>query len=95
MIYEEDETHRARVIVELLRDPRRDGTEHANFQSALEDLEQCLAILEVELDEDDRRIAGVLLSISVAQQMDDKLEKALTTLHPRPAGISARRGSSA
>ena len=53
------------------------NTEHANFASALEDLEQCLAILETELEEDDRRIAGVLLSISVAQQMDDKLEKAL------------------
>ena len=76
LIYEEDETHPIELAncFETLGEM---NTEHANFASALEDLEQCLAILEVELEEDDRRIAGVLLSISVAQQMDDKLEKAL------------------
>mmetsp|Transcript_11914 Transcript_11914/g.44316 ORF Transcript_11914/g.44316 Transcript_11914/m.44316 type:complete len:454 (+) Transcript_11914:51-1412(+) len=76
LIYEEDESHPIELAncFETLGEM---NTEHANFASALEDLEQCLAILETELEEDDRRIAGVLLSISVAQQMDDKLEKAL------------------
>ena len=75
LIYEEDESHPIELAncFETLGEM---NTEHANFQSALEDLEQCLAILEVELEDDDRRIAGVLLSISVAQQMDDKLESA-------------------
>ena len=44
----------------------------------------------MELDEDDRRIAGVLLSISVAQQMDDKLEKALKNC-TRAVGICEAR----
>lgn len=89
LIYEEDETHPIELAncFETLGEM---NTEHANFQSALEDLEQCLAILEVELDEDDRRIAGVLLSISVAQQMDDKLEKALKNCS-RAIGICEAR----
>ena len=89
LIYEEDETHPIELAncFETLGEM---NTEHANFQSALEDLEQCLAILEVELDEDDRRIAGVLLSISVAQQMDDKLEKALKNC-TRAVGICEAR----
>jgi nuclear autoantigenic sperm protein len=89
LIYEEDENHPIELAncFETLGEM---NTEHANFQSALEDLEQCLAILETELDEDDRRIAGVLLSISVAQQMDDKLEKALTNCS-RAVGICEAR----
>ena len=76
LIYEEAEDH----PIELANCYETLGeinTEHSNFKEALEDLERCLAILETELDDDDRRIAGVLCSMSVAHQMLDEYEKAL------------------
>ena len=66
------------------------NTEHSNFKEALEDLERCLAILEMELEEDDRRIAGVLCSMSVAHQMLDEYDKALKGC-TRAIGVCASR----
>jgi HAT1-interacting factor 1 len=76
LCYEEDGEHPIELanVYETLGEI---NTEHANFEAALEDLTKCLAILDAELDEDDRRIAGVLCSMSVAYQLLDEPEKAL------------------
>ena len=76
LIYEEDGDHPIELanVYETLGDI---NTELSNFADALKDLSKCLAILETELDEDDRRIAGVLCSMSVAHQLLDEPEKAL------------------
>ena len=70
LIYEEDGDYPVELanVYETLGEI---NTEHANFDAALEDLAKCLAILEMELEEDDRRIAGVLCSMSVAHQLLD------------------------
>ena len=76
LCYEEDGNHPIELanVYETLGEI---NTEHANFEASLEDLGKCLAILETELEEDDRRIAGVLCSMSVAHQLLDDPEKAL------------------
>ena len=76
LIYEEAEDHPIE-LANCFETLGEINTEHSNFKEALEDLERCLAILETELDDDDRRIAGVLCSMSVAHQMLDEYEKAL------------------
>jgi HAT1-interacting factor 1 len=89
LIYEEDGDYPVELanVYETLGEI---NTEHANFDAALEDLAKCLAILEMELEEDDRRIAGVLCSMSVAHQLLDEPEKALKGVE-RAIGICASR----
>ena len=90
LIYEEAEDH----PIELANCYETLGeinTEHSNFKEALEDLERCLAILETELDDDDRRIAGVLCSMSVAHQMLDEYEKALKGCTRAAIGVCRAR----
>ena len=53
------------------------NTEASNFKESLDDYSKCLALLEAHVDEDDRRIAGVLCSISVCHQFDSEPDAAL------------------
>ena len=53
------------------------NTETSNFKASLEEYSKCLALLEAHVDEDDRRIAGVLCSMSVCQQFEQDPEAAL------------------
>ena len=89
LIYEEDGEHPIE-LANCFETLGEINTEHSNFKEALEDLERCLAILEMELEEDDRRIAGVLCSMSVAHQMLDEYDKALKGC-TRAIGVCASR----